>query len=777
MISAFSNAQEVWIDGVEYTMSGDTAAITDCNSHFNGVLNVDSISYNEKKYPVTSVGDQAFKYCYDLTTVSLPLVTSIGSEAFLNCYDLTSVNLPLVTSIGSEAFLYCDALTSVNLPTTAPCIEENSFANKRNINIFTPSIEASSYTADKGYDGFQSIGYYYDKDREFIYSISNSDNNNKATILAAKDIIKPYINRINIKEVIFEESIYPITKVATSAFQDCEALTSVSLPLVTSIGSRAFSNCPLLINVDLQSVLNIESSAFSGCRSLKSISLPTVAPNVGNHIVDNEYKVNIFTPGIKNTGYIGNDSFLGFASIGYYYENDKEFTYSISSKNDSLQATILGVKNFQKTNIKIIDKKELLFDGILIPITSVAGSAFYYCQSLISVSLPLVTHIGHYAFIGCESLSSLDLPLLKIIGKRSFAGCDALINVSLPSIYSVCDFGFQDCKNLTDIKLPLVTDIGYSAFTDCVSLTSASLPSVANIEPYAFSRCFRLTTVNFPLVANVKIGAFQYCNDLTSVSLPSVVSIGSNVFYHCDALTNVSLPIVAPSIQNNTFDDSRSNISIVLPKGHIGYTVENGWTGFKNLGSLSLEIGNINYDIDNESSTATIVGIKDKSLTETTINNTIRNGDNTYNVVFHQENFIFAECNNLRKITMPAKALPLSFYTFYGVDKSQISIYVDASREEASGYTVENGYDGFKEIIFKGDTTGITPNEVYNVSAFVDEYGKLHINGIDHKKEVSIYDSMGSLIYKSNSENLDIELRSGIYFVRVGSKTIKVVAK
>ena len=45
-------------------------------------------------------------------------VTSIGNNAFYYCYDLTSVTIPnSVTSIGNNAFQYCSGLTPSPSPT------------------------------------------------------------------------------------------------------------------------------------------------------------------------------------------------------------------------------------------------------------------------------------------------------------------------------------------------------------------------------------------------------------------------------------------------------------------------------------------------------------------------------------------------------------------------------------------------------------------------------------------------------------------------------------
>ncbi|HEY5232924.1 MAG TPA: leucine-rich repeat domain-containing protein [Verrucomicrobiae bacterium] len=78
---------------------------------------------------VTSIGDYAFSYDDNLTSVTIPgSVTAIGDYAFAGCDSLTSVTIPgSVTNIGDDAFFNCHSLTSVYFNGNAPGFGDSLF--------------------------------------------------------------------------------------------------------------------------------------------------------------------------------------------------------------------------------------------------------------------------------------------------------------------------------------------------------------------------------------------------------------------------------------------------------------------------------------------------------------------------------------------------------------------------------------------------------------------------------------------------------------------------
>ena len=87
------------------------------------------------------------------------------------------------------------------------------------------------------------------------------------------------------EKVTFNSTEYSVTSIGKSAFYDCDALTSITIPnSVISIGNFAFSGCSSLTSITIpNSVTSIGNSAFSG--GLTSITIEaTTPPTLGTSV-------------------------------------------------------------------------------------------------------------------------------------------------------------------------------------------------------------------------------------------------------------------------------------------------------------------------------------------------------------------------------------------------------------------------------------------------------------------------------------------------------------
>ena len=190
-----------------------------------------------------------------------------------------------------------------------------------------------------------------------------------------------------------------------------------------------------------------------------------------------------------------------------------------------------------------------------VTVTSIGGSAFRYCTSLTSVTIPdSVTSIGGSAFRYCTSLTSVTIP---------------------DSVTSIGGWAFTDCASLTSVTIPDgVTSIGEYTFSWCTSLTSATIPdSVTSIGEFAFHNCKSLTSMTIPRsVVSIGYDAFGWCESLTSVTiLDGVRSIGNSAFTDCKSLTSVTIPNSVTSIGRGAFSSCASLTGIWVAEGNSHY--------------------------------------------------------------------------------------------------------------------------------------------------------------------------------------------------------------
>ena len=110
--------KEEIINGINYRLNGwtKTAEVIKKSGGYEGdIIIPETVVFNERTYRVTSIGKEAFAFCYPLTSITIPnSVKSIGWKAFLDCEPLKEICIPnSVTSIGRHAFDGCDSLLSI----------------------------------------------------------------------------------------------------------------------------------------------------------------------------------------------------------------------------------------------------------------------------------------------------------------------------------------------------------------------------------------------------------------------------------------------------------------------------------------------------------------------------------------------------------------------------------------------------------------------------------------------------------------------------------------
>lgn len=220
----------------DYTINTEdgTATITKFRALVDGSYDI-TIPTDFGRFPVTAIGDDAFRGCSALKKVTIPQsVTSIGDSAFAGCHNLDSVTInDAATSIGNRAFTECPLTTTLSLGKKITTIGDEAFYDCRGLTSVTIPPSVTSI-------GNDAFGQCHD------------------------------LQSLTIKDAA--------TSIGHRAFLGCTSLETISLgENIKTIGYHAFNSCTSinLTNVTIpENVTTIRPGTFDYCTHLEYIMLP-----------------------------------------------------------------------------------------------------------------------------------------------------------------------------------------------------------------------------------------------------------------------------------------------------------------------------------------------------------------------------------------------------------------------------------------------------------------------------------------------------------------------
>ena len=381
------------VDGINYYLDGSEARVSD-NRDYSGskIIIPNSVLYDGKNYPVTSIADSAFYINLRLEEVTIPnSVTTIGNEAF-SWSNLKEVTIPnSVTTIGDGAFEGCTSLQKV-------------IWNARN-------AQDCSYSSP--FSGCGVTDFVFGEEVEHIPAYLCNNLRLLNTIVIPNSVTTigngAFAWCRGLTTVTIGNSV---TTIGYRVFASCTGLTEVSIPnSITTIGEKAFNGCTGLTEITIpNSVTDIGNLAFAGCTGLTEVSIPNSVTSIGSSAFSNCRGLKTVTIGNSVTT-IGNWAFAGCTGLT-----------EVSIPNS---VTNIGSSAFE-------DCTELKTVTIGNSVTTIGDGAFYSCTGLTEVSIPnSVTIIANNAFNGCAQMESVTIgEKVESIGESAFARCNRLTIVT-----------------------------------------------------------------------------------------------------------------------------------------------------------------------------------------------------------------------------------------------------------------------------------------------------------------------------------------------------------
>jgi hypothetical protein len=313
---------------------------------------------------VTSIGENAFMNCNNLTTVRMPArLDSLGKGAFNHCGRLQSIIIPDgITVINDGTFSGCSRLAVINLPNSITQIGSSVFSNCSSLTTMT---------------------------------LPNSVN-----------YIGPYaFNKCPLRSIVIPSGV---TQIYQGTFKDCTTLNNVTLPEgITKIEDFAFQGCISLAGIDLpDSLRGMGMFVFKDCRALKSIALPGRLTNISIGMFEDcsgLTSVSIPSSVTEMKGVV----FRGCTSLKSIAIPDSVKCFEGGTFED---CTSLETVKFSSRD------------------SSIGSDEFLNCTSLRSITIPEhINRLGDRAFKGCTNLTEVnflgDAPHPYDFGYNVFDNC------------------------------------------------------------------------------------------------------------------------------------------------------------------------------------------------------------------------------------------------------------------------------------------------------------------------------------------------------------------
>lgn len=551
-------------------------------------------------------------------------VTQIGELAFCFNSDLTSVSIPSsVYKISAHAFYQCGALKDFT-------IEDGD------ITLYIEGYPLELSPIERLYIG---RNWHVKSEQALSSGIKSVEIGNYVTMLppgAFKDCR-------GLTSVTIPNSVWYI---GNQAFEGCTGLTSVTIPnSVQIIGDWAFRYCSGPTSVTIpNSVRTIGNGAFASCRGLTWIIIPNSVTEIGNKAF--EGCTNLFSALLL----------MEQCSIGSeVFPNETRKIACYEPVSGSFINSGKAIWGIEKSIWVIEDGKTVDAEKGII---WAADKSDCYVFGNYSGELRIpdgMTKLHWSNFAMCPGITEVFLPkTLETIGADAFNGT-TIKEVVIPNrVTTISDQAFNNC-NPVKIACPDALEISLeeSASTTIVKYDAFDSKIIDN---YVYSRSGDVLyyvpllvngTVTVPeTVTSITDKAFAYC-PVTEIVLPEKLDkLGERVWEGCDDIKTVvcknTVPVKAPAnlFTNKVYDSA----TLYVPKGCTSvYANTVPWKYFSIISEEEYDgVDNIISDENNDIDFSTPVQVY--NLQGVMVSDTVNNLANGI--------YIVRQGNNVKKIAV-----------------------------------------------------------------------------------------------------------------------------
>ena len=296
-----------------------------------GFNNLRALEYVTLPANLKTIEFCAFSECVALKEIVIPdSVTTCGSSAFSNCYGLAKAVIGKgLTSIPNSMFFGDRNLREVTLPEGVTYIGDTAFSDcglfKFTIpksltglgsSVFSGCRGLYKFTVESGNQYYKAVdGVLFTKDGKTLVAYTMGDITSYYYVPEGTEVIarSAFNDSYRLEHVYFPDSLKIIEPYA---FAYCESLWSVTFtPNITRIGDSAFRSCVNLYRAMFKNPdVILESSVFANCDTMEDITLPANLKEIPNGLFYGSARLNEVTIP-KTVTKIGSSAFLDCDSL------------------------------------------------------------------------------------------------------------------------------------------------------------------------------------------------------------------------------------------------------------------------------------------------------------------------------------------------------------------------------------------------------------------------------------------------------------------------------
>jgi cell surface protein len=358
--------------------------------------------------------------------------------------------------------------------------------------------------------------------------------------------------------------------------------------------------------------------------------------------------------------------------------------------------------------------------------------------------------IGEAAF-AYTGITEMQLPSsLEKMEKECFLCCDKLARVEIPDgVTSLPKLAFYQCYNLAEVKLPETLEfISSNAFNSCMKLSQINLPeSLLGIDEFAFFGTESLKEITIPSkLTEISTACFNSSGLEKILVPPNIRTIGLSAFLSCRYLKELQLSEGLTWVRATAFNEAPIE-KLILPS---------------TLTQIDPDVfGNLDKLKEIYSLSATPPVICDINI----------NG--------------LPQAETRASVTVDG--ISSSYLAFNGTTPRDIPVFVPVGALERYR-NAGRGWGWFSDFRECADMPVIPSSGIKDVTSRADDLselkvavgnGELTISGVQPGTPFAVYSIDGKCIAggQMQSEDVTVKVPGGIYIVRAGVESQKVMAR